>query len=123
MGEIDRERAPRAASGRVHRCGARVREQVEEPRTVGHVPDEDAGVAMVEEQACVEVPVQIDLEGKPVLLHLDDEGLPALRSVLAAALITLAHLAEGMRGLHAANHRRDSEHVLETTLRAIRINR
>ena len=53
---------------------------------------------MVEEQACIQVTGQIDLEQIAVLAHLGDVGAPARVAILAAALVAAAHLENTWSG-------------------------
>ena len=95
----------------MHRRRARIREQVQEIPAGRHLADHVARIAMVEEDAGINVPGKVDLEQRAVLLDGRHKRAFAGIAVLASPAIATARLGKHALGRHAEHNRGNSQDI------------
>ena len=108
---VHRARRSRTARGGMHRRRARIREQVQEIPAGRHLADHVARFAMVEEDAGVHVPCEVDLEQRAILLDGRHERAIAGIAVLTSPAVTAARLGEHVLGRHAEHDRGNRQDI------------
>ena len=91
------------AQTRVHGGTAGVGKEIQEALATGHLAQHAAGLAVIEEQAGIQIVVEVDPQTGTVLLYLHPVLLFGELLVLLFAFLTLAHFQDHLLAVHAGH--------------------